>query len=72
MKPYATITIELHKAGIHAYCDDIDGDVFVPRGNDLQPLVDLINDAEICNPETVFKITDKGSKVLEEMLKKKG
>lgn len=55
---YATITIELSKAGLHAICEDIEEDVFCIDGN-LQRLVDLINDAEaICNPDSTFSLAD--------------
>ena len=67
---YATITLELSKAGIHAICDDIEEDVFCPRTgkvSELQPLVDLINRAEeMCNPDTTFRLTDKARKMIEE------
>jgi len=58
---YATITLELSKAGIHAYCEEIDEDCFCTNGN-MEPLVKLINDAEICNPDTRFSLTEKGRK----------
>lgn len=60
---YATITLELSKAGIHAYCEEINEDCFCTNGN-LDPLVELINDAEICNPDTRFSITEKGMEAL--------
>lgn len=63
---YATITLELSKAGIHAYCEEIDEDCFCINGN-LEPLVKLINDAEICNPDTRFSLTEKGRKSLNEL-----
>lgn len=63
---YATITIELSKAGIHAYCEEIDEDCFCTNGN-LEPLVKLINDAEICNPDTRFSLTEKGRKSLNDL-----
>ena len=63
---YATITLELSKAGIHAYCEEIDEDCFC-TGGDLEPLVKLINDAEICNPDTRFSLTEKGRKSLNEL-----
>ena len=67
---YATITLKLSKAGIHAYCDDIDEDVFCPRNgkvSELQPLVDLINKVEeFCNPDTTFRLTDKAKKMIAE------
>lgn len=66
---YATIVMEISKAGIHAYCEEIDEDCFC-IGGDLSPLVKLINDAEICNPDTVFKLTEKGERELRR--KKKG
>lgn len=69
---FATITLELSKAGIHAYCEDIDEDCFCTDGN-LEPLVKLINDAEIlCNPDTVFYLTEKGGKERKRILKEKG
>ena len=63
---YATIVLELSKAGIHAYCDDIDEDVFCVDDN-LEPLVGLINKAEeFCNPDTTFCLTDKAKKMIAE------
>lgn len=57
---YATITIELSKAGLHCICEDIDEDVFCSDGK-LDALVELINKAEVlCNPDTVFSLTEKG------------
>lgn len=67
MKAYTKITIEFYKSGLMCSCEDIEEEASIPRGQDLQPLVDLINDAEICNPDTVFKITEKGRKELAEM-----
>ncbi len=64
---YATITLELSKAGIHAYCEEIDEDCFCTNGN-LEPLVKLINDAEICNPDTKFSLTDKGKREAKRLL----
>lgn len=63
---YAIITIELSKAGLHAYCEEIDEDCFCTNGN-LEPLVKLINDAEICNPDTRYSLTDKGRKSLNDL-----
>lgn len=66
---YATITIELSKAGLHAYCEELDEDVFCING-DLDPLVELINDAEtFCSPDTEFSLTEKGRQNLDLMLK---
>lgn len=65
MTPYATITIEFFKSGLMCHCEDIDKEVFIQRGQDLEPLVNLINDAGICNPDTVFKITEKGRRTLK-------
>lgn len=65
---YATITIELSKAGIHAYCEEIGEDVFC-IGNDLDPLVELINTVEeLCSPNTRFSITEKGEEYLDTLL----
>ena len=47
---FATITLDLSKAGIHAMCNDIDEDVFCVDG-DIQPLIELINKAEKLNPK---------------------
>ena len=66
---YATITLELSKAGIHAYCEEIDEDCFCTNGN-LEPLVKLINDAEICNPDTRFRLTDKGKREAKRLREK--
>lgn len=55
---YATIKIELSKAGLHAICEDLEEDCFCING-DLTPLVELINNAETyCNPETRFALAD--------------
>lgn len=71
MEPYATITIEMSKAGLHCICDDIEEDVFCING-DLSPLVQLLQCAEdVCNPDTVFSLTEKGKKYAEQ-LKAKG
>ena len=71
MEPYATITIEMSKAGLHRICDDIDEDVFCING-DLSPLVELLQRVEdVCNPDTVFSLTEKGKEYAEK-LKKKG
>lgn len=67
MSVYATIVIELSKAGLHAICDDIDEDVFCIDGK-LDPLVELINKAEeLCNPDTVYRLTDVGSECVEQL-----
>ncbi len=67
---YATITLELSKAGIHAICEDIEEDVFCPRGgkeSNLQPLVEFINKVEeLCNPDTTYRLTDKAKKMIAE------
>ena len=47
MEPYATITIEMSKAGLHCICDDIEEDVFCING-DLSPLVQLFNVQKMC------------------------
>ena len=66
---YATITLELSKAGIHAYCEETGEDCFCTNG-DLEPLVKLINDAEICNPDTRFSLTDKGKREAKRLREK--
>ena len=66
MATYATIVLELSKAGIHAICEDIEEDVFCINGN-LEPLVELINKVEeFCNPDTTYRLTDKAKKMIEE------
>ena len=68
MDIYATIKLELTRAGIYAHCEELDKDVFIPADresheSDITPLLDLINDAETyCNPDTIFKLTDKGKR----------
>jgi len=70
MKPYATITIELHKAGLHVRCEEIDVEEFISKGGDLTPLVDIINLAEeACNPDVEYVITEKGKEYLKELEK---
>ena len=64
---YATITIELSKAGLHAYCEETGDDCFCTGGN-LEPLVELINDAEICAPDARFSLTDKGNREAKRLL----
>lgn len=66
---YAIITLELSKAGIHAYCEETGEDCFCTNGN-LEPLVKLINDAEICNPDTLFRLTDKGHREAKRLREK--
>ena len=68
---YAKIEIELSKAGLRAYCEELDEDVFCVDG-DLSPLVKLINDAEMmCNPDVLFSLTEKGKKEFERIINKK-
>lgn len=68
---YATIVLQLSKAGIHAMCEELERDCFCVDGN-LDPLVDLINDAEaFCNPDTEFTLTDKGREELKKYNNKK-
>lgn len=72
MEIYATIKLELTKAGIYAHCEELDEDVFIPsdresKGGDITPLIDLINDAETyCNPDTVFTLTDEAKRQIAE------
>lgn len=69
---YATIKIELSKAGLHAICEDIEEDCFC-IGGDLRPLVDLINDVDAyCNPETRFSLTEKGREELKKIKEGEG
>ncbi len=68
---YATIVLQLSKAGIHAMCEELEKDCFCVDGN-LNQLVDLINEAEaFCYPEIVFTITDKGREELKKYNNKK-
>ena len=70
MEPYATITIEMSKAGLHCICEDIEEDVFCING-DLSPLVELLQRVEdVCNPDTVFSLTEKGKEYVEKLIKK--
>ena len=72
MGKFATITLDLYKKGIRAYCEELseDGDEyeeFIPRG-DGQALMDFINEVDtFCNPETKFKLTEKGRKEAEKL-----
>ena len=72
MEIYATIKLELTKAGNYAHCEELDKDVFVPadresHASDISPLLDLINDAETyCNPDTVFTLTDEAKRQIAE------
>ncbi len=69
---YATITIELSKAGLHAICEDLEEDCFCIDGN-LSPLVELINKAEtFCNPETRYSLTEKGREELKKIKEGEG
>ena len=64
---YATIVMELSKAGLHAYCEELDEDCFCVGGN-LEPLVRLINDAESsCNPDARFCLTEKGKREVKKL-----
>ena len=65
MEPFATIVLELHKAGIVASCEDIEKEEFIKLG-DGNALMAFINDVEdICDPDATFRLTEKGRKVLE-------
>ena len=71
MGKFATITLDLYKKGIRAYCEELseEGDEFeefIPRG-DGNALMDFINEVEgICHPDTRFRLTEKGLLELEE------
>lgn len=68
---FANITLELSKAGIRAYCEELDEDVFCVDGS-LEPLVELINRADsLCNPETTFRLTEKGRRELKRIMNNK-
>lgn len=72
MGKFATITLELFKKGIRAYCEELseDGDEFeefIPRG-DGQALMDFINEVEgYCHPDARFSITEKGRQSLDRL-----
>lgn len=69
---YAHIQIELSKAGLHAYCEETEDEVFIPNNGgrvDIAPLLNLLNDAEELNPDTVFFLTEKGKKEAENLSK---
>ena len=69
---YAHIQIELSKAGLHAYCEETEDEIFIPHNEgrvDVAPLLQLLNDAETCNPDTVFSLTEKGKREAEKLLK---
>ena len=60
---FATITLEMSKAGIRAYCEELEEDVFCIDG-DLDPLLKLINDADaICNPDAVFSLAPEEEEI---------
>lgn len=66
---YATIKLELFNSGIHLTCEETGADEFIPRG-DADKLIETINDIDIiCNPDTIFSLTEKGEKYLEELEK---
>ena len=68
MEPYATIKLELRKAGIIASCEDTQEEAFIKRG-DGNALMDFINNVEdICDPEATFTLTDKGREYLKHLL----
>ena len=70
-KPYATIELYLHPAGVHLVCEDTGDDMFISRG-DGDSILKAIDDIDIiCDPETRFSLTDKGKQYLSE-LKEKG
>ena len=72
MGKFATITLDLYKKGIRAYCEELsedgeDYEEFIPRG-DGQALMDFINSVEdICHPEARFSLTEKGKEEYERM-----
>lgn len=66
MSAYATIILELHKCGIVFQCDECNIEEFIPVG-DVDRLLEQLNLVEdICNPDSVFRLTEKGGKTLEE------
>lgn len=70
---YAHISIELSKAGLHAYCEETEDEVFIPNNGgrvDIAPLLQLLNDAETCNPDTVFSLTEKGKREARKLMNK--
>lgn len=72
MEAYATIKLELRKAGIIATCEDIEEEVFIKHG-DGNALIDFINNVEdICDPEATFQITEKGREYLKSLIENEG
>ena len=71
MEIYATITLEMTRAGIFATCKELDKEVFIAgdkEGNSLEKLVELINEAETyCSPDTMFVLTEKGKREVEKL-----
>jgi hypothetical protein len=66
---YATIKLELFKSGIHLTCEETGADEFIPR-EDTDRLIEIISYIDIiCNPDTIFSLTEKGKKYLEELEK---
>lgn len=71
---YAHISIELSKAGLHAYCKETEDEIFIHNnggGADITPLLNLLNDAEELNPDTVFFLTEKGKRETMKITNKK-
>lgn len=74
MGKFATIRLELFKAGIRAVCDDLSDEdetyeEFIARG-DGDALLDFINEVEgVCDPEARFALTEKGKKSVERLRK---
>ncbi len=62
----ALIKIHLFPNGMYVECEALEDGKFIPLG-DAKPLLDFINDVqEFYDPDTVFMLTEKGKKMLEE------
>ena len=62
---YANINLEMFKSGLHLTCKETEDDEFIPNGNGNM-LMDILNKIdELTNPDTRYKITEKGLRVLE-------
>lgn len=69
---YANINLELFKSGIHLTCEETGEDEFIPRGNGNM-LMDIINHIEeICDPDAIFTLTEKGKEFLEKLKENDG
>ena len=57
----AEITITLYQRGLLAKCEEMDMEALCTNGNEL---MDFLNEVQsVTDPDTVYKLTDKGKEV---------